>query len=241
MIAGERGMTTAVELIPPTAGKVDLNNGDRLTQKEFHRLYEQTDPGFKAELIGGIVYVASPLRIRHGTNHLPIGSLFLTYEASTPGVQCCDNTTVILGENAEPQPDLLLRILPEFGGQSRTNDDDYIEGAPELIAEIALSSRAIDLHAKRDDYSRFGVLEYLVVNLRDNRLHWFDLRGGRELSPDADGVCRIHTFPGLWVNAPAVLSRDFGQMTATLNAGLSTPEHTAFVQQLAAARAARPG
>jgi Uma2 family endonuclease len=233
-------MAIVSELIPPLPGNVELNNGDRMAQAEFHQLYEQTPEGFKAELIGGIVYVASPLRIRHGKNHLPLGSLFFAYESATPGVECCDNTTVILGDESEPQPDLILRILPEYGGQSRTTEDDYIDGAPELVAEVAFSSRAIDLHAKRDDYRRHGVLEYLVLNLRDRRLHWFDLRADRELTPDADGVYRVQTFPGLWVHGEALLARDSQRLLATLNAGLATPEHGAFVQRLEQARSNQP-
>ena len=105
-----------------------------------------------------------------------------------------------------------------------------------MVAEIAHSSRAIDLHGKRDDYTRYGVREYLVLNLRDNRLHWFDLRAGTELTPDADGVYRLRTFPGLWVHGEALLARDFRRMLAVLDEGLATPEHAAFVTRLAAAR-----
>jgi hypothetical protein len=111
-----------------------------------------------------------------------------------------------------------------------------VDGPPELIAEVAHSSTGIDLHGKRDDYARHGVLEYLVLNLRDNRLHWFDLRAGQELAPDADGVSRVRTFPGLWIDGTALLARYFQRMMATLNAGLATPEYAAFVSRLAAAR-----
>jgi len=194
--------------------------------------------GFKAELVGGVVYVASPLKIGHGVNHNFLSVLLGTYAGHTPGVECGDNTTVRLGDAGEPQPDLYLRILPEFGGQSTTTADDYVGGAPEFIVEIAHSSRAIDLHAKRQDYTRYGVREYMVLNLRDRRLHWFDLASGRELTADADGVCRAGVFPGLWVHGEAVLRRDFARMTAALTAGLATPEHAAFVQKLAAARGA---
>jgi hypothetical protein len=81
---------------------------------------------FQAELIGGIVYLASPLRRRHGVHHLPLGSVFFAYQAETPGVEAADNATILLGEDAEPRPDLHPRILPERGGQSRTTDDDYV-------------------------------------------------------------------------------------------------------------------
>ncbi len=220
-------------------GPVELHNGDRMTQPEFHRLYEKMPEDFRAELIGGIVYVSSPLRRGHGTNHLPLGTLFFAYEGHTPGVESGDNTTVQLGELGEPQPDLYLRVLPEYGGQSRTTKDDYVAGAPELIAEIALSSRSIDLHDKLLDYARYGVREYLVVCPREGRLRWFDLPADEELHPERDGVCRVRVFPGLWVHAAALLAKDYGRLMATLQQGLATAEHAEFVARLAAAR--RPG
>jgi Uma2 family endonuclease len=229
-------MATVTPPAAPATAPQELENGDHMTQPEFHRIYSQMRDDFKAELIGGIVYVASPLKARHGRNHLPLGTVFFLYEAQTPGVECFDNTTVILGGRTEPQPDLLLRIRPDSGGQSRTTAEDFIEGPPELIAEIASTSHAIDLHIKRDAYAQHGVLEYLVVNVRDGRLHWFDLRAGRELSPDADGVYRLKTFPGLWVHGDALFARDSRRLLATLDGGLATQEHAAFVEQLAKAR-----
>jgi hypothetical protein len=204
-----------------------------MTRAEFHRIYEQMPEDFAAELIGGIVNVSSPLKRRRGTNHLPLGSLFFTYEGDTPGVESGDNTTILLGDEGEPQPDLYLRILPEFGGQSGTTPDDYVEGAPELISEIAHSSRSIDLHFKLDDYKRYGVREYLVVCLKEMQLRWFNLRADKEEQADADGVFRMRTFPGLWIHGEALLAKDYQRMTATLNLGLAGPEHAEFVKQLA--------
>jgi hypothetical protein len=129
-----------------------------------------------------------------------------------------------------------LRILEEFGGQSQANPDDYILGAPELLSEIALSSRSIDLHAKRFDYARYGALEYVVACLRERQLRWFDLRADQELSLDPDGVCRVRTFPGLWIHAEALLAKDFQRLMAILQEGLASPEHEAFVRRLQAAQ-----
>src|SRR5262249_7990323 len=162
-------------------GENELATGDHMTREEFHRIYAATSDTFRAELIGGIVYVPSPLKREHGVHHLVLGGLFAMYASRTPGIEVGDNATVLLGEDAEPQPDLYLRLLPEAGGQSRTSDDDYIVGAPELIAEIAHSSRAIDFHAKKDAYARYGVHQYVVVTLREGRVRWFDLLAGPKL------------------------------------------------------------
>jgi Uma2 family endonuclease len=215
---------------------VELRNGDHMTREEFHRAYEQMPESFRAELIGGIVFVGAPLKRRHGRHHVWLGGVYWTYEVNTPGVEVSDNTTVMLGDEGEPQPDLYLRIMPEFGGQSRTTDDDYVAGPPELIAEVADSSRAIDLHRKRRDYSRYGVLEYLVVCVREQRLRWFDLRADQELTLEADGVVRVRTFPGLWIDGNALFGKDYARLMATLQGGLETPEHAAFVRQLASRR-----
>jgi Uma2 family endonuclease len=232
----EEDMDMARSAARRTSGPVELNTGDRMTQAEFHRLYEQTPEGFRAELIGGIVYVSSPLKWRHGTNHLPLGTLFFAYEGHTPGVESGDNTTVQLGDESEPQPDLYLRILQENGGQSRTTEDEYVAGPPELVAEIAQSSRAIDLHAKLLDYARYGVREYLVVCLRERQLRWFDLPADEELQLDRDGVCRVRVFPGLWVHAKGLFAKDYARLMATLQEGLATPQHAEFVTRLAAAK-----
>src|SRR5262249_20675008 len=157
----------------------------------------------KAELIEGVVYMASPLGIEHGRRHLHLGTVLTLYEGATPGVQAVDNTTVILSGVDEPQPDLSLRGLPEHGRQTR-NQGIYIAGAPELMIEVAHSSRAIDLHAKRRAYARHGGVEYLVADLEDARLHWIDLRADQDLVLDADGVCRLRAFPGLWIDGPAL-------------------------------------
>jgi Uma2 family endonuclease len=217
----------------------ELHNGDRMTQAEFHRIYKQMPEDFKAELVGGIVYVASPLKRRHGNSHLWLGTLFGFYECRTLGVEGGDNTTILLGEEGEPQPDLYLRILPAYGGQSRNSRDDYVVGAPELLAEVANSSRSIDLNQKRDDYALYGVLEYLVLCVRERRLRWFDLRSDQELMADSDGIFRIRTFPGLWIHAAALLAKDGALLLATLEQGLATPEHAAFVRRLSGAHAAR--
>ena len=162
------------------------------------------------------------------------------YWGATPGTQVRDNATAILSEESEPQPDAALIIEPEHGGQSRLSEDGYATGPPELIVEVASSSESIDLHAKRRDYEQAGVLEYVVVVLRQRVVRWFVLQDGtyRDMEADASGMFKSSVFPGLWLDAPALLRRDGRQVMATLQQGLETPEHAAFVQQLQARRSA---
>jgi Uma2 family endonuclease len=209
-----------------------LNNGDRMKQPEFHRRYARYPEDTKFELIGGTVYIASPLGRTHSRFDGAVGLILELYSMATPGTEVLHNATTVLGEESEPQPDLGLCILPEYGGRALTNADDIVEGAPELLAEIAVSSRAIDLHQKRDDYRQAGVREYLVVSVEEGQLHWFDFANDAEITPNRQGVYRSRTFPGLWVEGAALLARDSEQTQATLRRGLASREHAAFVRRL---------
>jgi Uma2 family endonuclease len=235
MVVVSEVATMSATLQPVDRKAAILFNGDRMSQQEFHRIYERMPEDVKAELIEGVVNMASPLGVEHGDRHFLLAAPIAMYALATPGVRGTDNATVILSGVDEPQPDLSLRILPEFGGQTRT-ENDFIVGAPELIVEVAHSSRAIDLHAKRRAYSRHGGIEYLVADLEDERLHWIDLRADQDLTADPDGVCRMRTFPGLWIDGPGLFAYDVARLTATLNAGLASAEHAAFVGALAARR-----
>jgi Uma2 family endonuclease len=216
-----------------------LRHGQRLTQVEFHRRYEAYPDDVKFELIGGIVYMASPLRWPHGEYTSELGAAFVLYKAATPGVVAGGNATAILGERSEPQPDLVLRILPEYGGESRLNEGEYVEGAPELLAEVAYSSRDIDLNEKRDDYQRAGVAEYLVLCVAEQELHGFGFRAGQPLRPNRRGLWRSKVFPGLWLDGPALLARDSARLIAGVQRGLASREHAAFVKRLQAAHRRR--
>jgi Uma2 family endonuclease len=215
-----------------------LEAGDHLDQATFHVRYTAMPPNFRAELIGGVVFVPSPLRSEHGEYHALVIGWLTNYWIATPGTRVRDNATAILGDDSEPQPDAALVVECESGGQSRISENGYATGPPELIVEVASSSESIDLHAKRRDYERAGVLEYVVVVLRQRVVRWFVLQDGtyRDMEADTRGMFKSSVFPGLWLDAPALLQCDGRQVMATLQQGLETPEHAAFVQQLQARR-----
>ena len=225
----------------PTARTVDmkkippLESGDRLTRQEFERRYDAMPHIKKAELIEGVVYMPSPVRHKsHSRPHSQVMTWLGTYWAATPGVDLGDNATVHLDADNEVQPDAFLRIEPEQGGNSLISDDDYIEGSPELIVEIAASSAAYDLHDKLNVYRRNGVKEYIVWQTHDNRLNWFRLHEGEYLTlkPDESGVVHSKVFPGLDLAAEALLKGDLAKVLSVLQKGLETNEHVAFVERL---------
>lgn len=214
-----------------------LQSGDRLTRPEFERRYAAALHIKKAELIEGIVYVASPLRHeQHGKPHSRVITWLGVYQSLTPGVDLSVEATVRLDLDNEPQPDAVLFIESDAGGQTRLSSDGYIEGSPELIVEIAASSAAIDTGSKKQVYRRNGVLEYIIWQSYDNQIEWFYLTDGdyRLLSPDANGIIRSQVFPGLWLPVEALLNNQMAQVLEVVQAGLKSPEHTVFVQQLSA-------
>ena len=91
-------------------------------------------PGTQAELIDGVVHMPSPVGAEHGKAQVPVIVWLSYYTENTPGAEAMDNATAIIGWKSEPQPDGLLRILPEHGGQTR-NEGAFLHGAPELIVE----------------------------------------------------------------------------------------------------------
>jgi len=225
------------EVVPAPAAIPPLENGDHLDQQDFHERYTAMPPDSEAELVAGIVYMASPVRRAHGRHSGKVFVWLDAYEAETPGVEAYDNTTAILAEDSEPQPDAALLINPKCGGQSGV-ENDYIVGAPELVVEVASATESYDLHLKLRDYERAGVREYVVVVLRQQRVLWFVNRGeGFEaVDTGADQLYRSEVFPGLWLDPAALLRLDSKALRATLELGLATPEHQEFVERLAAAR-----
>jgi Uma2 family endonuclease len=205
-----------------------------MRQPEFHRRYQAYPDDVKFELVEGIVYVSSPVRRAHRQYHLHLGRLFGLYEDKTPGIEALDNSTTILGEESEPQPDVALRILSGYGGQSSETQDGYVEGPPELVAEVSHSTRSIDMHQKWRDYRRAGVREYLVLCVEEAVLHWFRFKPDGKLVADDQGVFRSVVFPGLWIDSRAVLARNHARAARTLRKGLTSPEHAAFVRRLKA-------
>lgn len=137
-----------------------------------------------------------------------------------------------LDPDNEPQPDAIMRI--EVGGQSTISEDDFVEGAPEFIAEIAASSASYDLREKLRVYRRNQVQEYLTWQVYEQRIDWFRLREGEyiALQVDESGIIKSEVFPGLWLAVPALLAGNLVEVNSALQLGLATPEHRAFIEQL---------
>lgn len=218
------------QTVPP------LQAGDRLSRAEFERRYHAMPELKKAELIAGQVSMPSP--VRHGGHshpHTRVVGWLAAYETDTPGVEAGDNGSIRLDLDNEPQPDAYLIVRPEAGGQVRISDDDYVEGAPELVVEIVGSTASHDLGKKLDAYRRNGVLEYVVWRVGERQVDWLVNRRGQfePVSPGADGILRSTVFPGLWMHPGALVGGDKARSKTVLQQGLHSVEHAHFVTELA--------
>jgi Uma2 family endonuclease len=216
--------------IPP------LQPGDHLTRDEFERRYDATPGLKKAELINGVVYMAPPVSFGwHSEPHIHLAGWLWVYRAHTPGVRGGADSSVRMIDANMTQPDTLLFVDPARGGQLRIGEDDYLDGAPEFIGEVAATSAGYDLHTKLDLYRRAGVKEYLVWRTFDGEIDWFVARAGdyHRLTADASGVVRSEVFPGLWLDVAGLLKSDVAAVLNKLQEGLSSREHAEYVRRLA--------
>ena len=213
-----------------------LATGDRLTRPEFERRAALLPEHVKVELLDGEVYMAAATKAEHGDPHALVVAWLTTYAYATPGTKASDNSSVRLDEITEPQPDVHLRVLPEAGGLSRIDEDGYVSGAVELMAEVAASSVSIDLNKKKEIYLRNGIREYVVLAVHDAVVFWFALEEGVyvPLPADRSGVIRSRVFPGLWLDTRAAVRDDGARVLKVLDRGIASKAHQAYVRELAA-------
>ena len=185
-----------------------------MTRQEFHRLYSECEELERVELIEGVVYMPSPIRFEgHAREQGLMLDWLSDYASRHPDVQYSPPGSVLLDDQNEPEPDaMLFRMSP---GRI---DDGYISGAPELVVEIAASSKSRDLHQKKRAYERNGVLEYIVWRTDDGAIDWFELRDGGYVArtPDGAGVIESREFPGLRLAVRSMLVHDRAAVLAAL-------------------------
>ncbi len=216
--------------IPP------LREGDRLTADEFHRRYAAMPQIRHVNLVNGVVHMASPIRSAHHSGPQGIVMTWLgQYARRVPGVAVHGNGTLRVDGENEVEPDAMLVLLPEYGGRSWEDAQDYRRGAPELVVEIAASSGRLDAGEKRDLYERIGVSEYLLWRVEDDEIDWWALVDGayEALPTDDAGLIRSRAYPGLWLDADAMVARDGDRLADVVDAGKASPEHQVFAARLA--------
>ena len=229
--AAKKRAELARDSVPP------LEGGDHLSRAEFERRYAAMPYVKRAELIEGVVYMPSPVHIRHGETHANVMGWLFMYRMGTPGVRAADNVSILLDLDNEIQPDAILFRDLEHGGQCGITAKGFVVGSPELAVEVASSSASFDLHTKLRVYRRNGVQEYLVLLAQEERAVWHVLVEGEYhvMEPDEQGILRSHVFPGLWLHHEHFWTGDLPKLMAVLDQGLASQEHADFAAELARA------
>ena len=195
--------------------KLPFENGDVMDREEFHRLYSQCPDLEHVELIEGAVYMPSPIKLEgHGREQFLLLHWLATYSYAHKGeVEAAGPVSVLLDDRNEPEPDAMLyRLRP---GRL---ENGYLVGAPELVVEIANSSKARELGPTKQAYQRTGVQDYIVWRTADRAIDWFQLRGDayERAEPDANGIIESGVFPGLRLDVAAALAMDVDGVLAAL-------------------------
>lgn len=219
-------------------GTPRLENGDRLTTGEFKRRYDAMPNIKRAELIEGIVYMASPVTISgHAQPHAHLITWLGNYVAKTPGLILADNGSNRLDDNNMPQPDAMLLLPESCQGTARIDAEDYASGPADFVCEIAASNASLALGKKLETYRRSGVREYLVYRTLDQAVDWLELIDGRYVGQPLNEHGRLESklFPGLWLDPMALMAGDLSKLLATVDEGTKSAEHAEFVAKLQAA------
>lgn len=198
-----------------------LESGDHLTRDEFHRRYSQRPDLKRAELIEGVVYVPSPTRFTWHDKQAALMIFWLSvFAMNAPDLEVGGSATIYLDEHNEVQPDAFMFRPEPNRSPVRITEDGYLEGAPQLLVEVAASSASYDLHQKLEAYRRNQVQEYIVWRVLDDAVDWFRWRNGEfvRLEPNAAGVIESEVFPGLRLDLARLLAGDRAGLVAPLRA-----------------------
>ena len=225
--AGKSLQNNGKNTIPP------LENGDRLTRAEFERRYEAM-PNVKAELIEGVVFIQKNRRVSEGKASARFAVFLVTYALNIKEIESALRTSLVIDDANEYQPDVVLYVKENFGGNSYISADDYLEGSPELVVEIAASTASYDTTLKKNIYRRNGVKEYIIWRVDDEEIDWFAWEEGEyvSLEKDKNGVIESRFFGGLRLNVDAILSDDLAKVLNDLQKGLKSKKHKDFVKSL---------
>lgn len=150
-----------------------------LTYDDLLDMFPEVDNA-RRELIGGELIVAPPPKLRHqevvSNLHLRLG----VYAETQGGKVFPAPTGVLLAPDTLVEPDILFVRAENVDRLG----EDYVGFAPDLVIEVSSpSTRRLDTVRKRALYERFGVPEYLYVDLDAERVEIHRLKGDRYDKP----------------------------------------------------------
>jgi Uma2 family endonuclease len=191
------------------AQSTETSNGagaakDLVTVEQFRRLVED---GQKADLIDGVIYMASPASLRSNELTGFVESLLRYFVAARDlgGRVFVTRFAFEVNEYRSPEPDVAY-VRPE---RAHLLTDSGMQGGPDIAVEVvSRDSRTRDYGEKKSLYEDAGVAEYWIIDPLQRRVEFHILRSGRyELAAlEANRIFRSTVIPGFWIDVNWILA-----------------------------------
>lgn len=166
----------------------------------FLEFCERIPEGQKADLIEGVIHVASPDNIEHHDIGFWIARVLSDFldEKGIGGRVFHSRIAFRLDKFNAPEPDLAY-VRPE---RTHLVQDAHIAGPPDWAVEIiSPDSVQRDYEKKRQQYERFGVPEYWIIDPLQRRITCYRLTTGGIYQPvrQRGGKIVSTIIPGWWL------------------------------------------
>ncbi|HWG47580.1 MAG TPA: Uma2 family endonuclease [Gemmataceae bacterium] len=192
---------------------------ERYTFEDFCLLIKD---GQKADLIDGVIYVASPDNTDANRLAVWLGGLIdLFVEERELGQVFVSRVAFRLDEDHGPEPDIAFVRTDRLHLVQR----GYVDGAADLVVEI-VSPESVerDYVQKREQYRQAGVPEYWIVDEMEQRVVLLKrIASGayREAKP-RKGVLHSQALPGFWLRPEWLWQQPRPKKTVVLTEILKT-------------------
>jgi len=177
---------------------------DLVTVEDFYHLVPD---GQKADLIDGVIYMASPDSLRANKLTLFLASVFNGFVEArgTGGDVVSSRYACRLSEFNAPEPDVAY-IRPERAGLV---EEGGMRGGPDIAVEVvSRESRHRDYDDKRRLYEEAGVPEYWIIDPIQQRVEFLVLEEGRyQLARlEENRIFRSRALPGFFIDVDWLLA-----------------------------------
>jgi len=194
---------------------------DLISVEEFYRLVPD---GQKADLIDGVIYMASPDSLRANKLTGFVYRLLKDFaeERGIVGEVFFSRFACRLGEFHAPEPDVGY-VRPE---RVRLVEEGGLRGGPDIAVEVvSRESRHRDYDDKRRLYEEAGIPEYWIIDPIQKRVEFLVLEEGRyQLAPlEENRLFRSRALSGFWIDVDWLLADPLPPASRCLQAILANP------------------
>jgi Uma2 family endonuclease len=146
------------------------DHGRRMSLDEFDRA--ESREGYLYELSRGVITVVDVPTLRHLAQVNAVQRQVRVYDAANPGrihtlAGGSDCKILIAGLGSERHPDLAIYLTPP----PEEGEDVWLRWVPEIVVEVVSpSSRQRDYEEKPEEYLRFGITEYWIIDADERKM-----------------------------------------------------------------------